>query len=195
LILKPSGITYKQLDSVPYVEYDSFNYRKYETSGFNAPGGKANIFSEVFAQMGYDPLPRYTEGVENSRSTPETFKKYPYVCFTGRPGPMYVHDQGRTLPWVREMKPEPFAMVNTIDAKKLGITTGDWIELASLRGAMSIKVEVTNKIGTGQIYVPGGWAKSNFNEMGIDDQVCPISSQPNYMTCLANVKKIQEERA
>jgi len=193
LLLKPSGITYEELNSKPYVEYDKFEYKKYKKQGFNAPGGKANIYSEVFAQMGYEPLPRYTEGSENTRSTPEVAKDYPFICFSGRPGPMYVHDQGRTLPWIREMRHEPTAMINTIDVKDYNINEGDYIELKSLRGDMKIKANVTNKVGKGSVYVPGGWAEANYNQLGIDDKFCPISSQPNYMTCLVSLKKVKEE--
>jgi anaerobic selenocysteine-containing dehydrogenase len=193
LMLKPSGITYEQLSSNPWVKFGDIEYQKYKKTGFNVPEGKVNIYSLVFAQMGYEPLPRYTEGVENPRSAPDTAKDYPFICFTGRPGPMFVHDQGRTLPWIREIRPEPRAMVNTLDAETYGLQEGDLVELESLRGKVQIIVDVTNFVSKGCIYVPGGWAEANYNRLGIDDQFCPISSQANYTTCLVKMKKISGE--
>ncbi len=192
LILKPSGITYKELAENPIIIHEEVKYKKYEESGFNLPGGKAHIYSEVFDEMGYEPLPRYYEGSENHRSTPEVGKDYPFVAFTGRPGPMYVHDQGRTLPWVRESRPEAFAMVNTLDAKDLNIEDGAWLSIKSLRGQIKIKAQVTNIVGKGCVYIPGGWKESNFNELSIDDKLCPISSQQNYTTCLVSIEEVRE---
>jgi anaerobic selenocysteine-containing dehydrogenase len=83
---------------------------------------------------------------------------------------MFVHDQGRTLPWIREIRPEPRAMVNTLDAETYGLQEGDLVELESLRGKVQIKVDVTNIVSKGCIYVPGGWAEANYNRLGIDDQ-------------------------
>ncbi len=105
--------------------------------------------------MGYEPLPRYVESSENRRSAPDTAKDYPLICFTGRPGPMYVHDQGRTLPWIREMRPEPEAMVNTLDADKYGIADGDLVTLASLQGCLPAGSGHRQQIRGGHLITPG----------------------------------------
>ncbi len=192
LLLEPSGITYEDIASNQWVFHSDIEYQKYKKEGFGCPGGVANIYSVVFEQMGYEPLPRYYEGSENTRSTPEIAKEYPYTAFTGRPNAIYVQDQGRTLPWLREIASEPYAMVNTLDAREQDIKSGDWLQLESLRGKITIKAEVTNKVGKGMIYCPGGWENANFNVLGIDEDTCPISSQANYMTCLVNMKKIDK---
>lgn len=192
LLLEPSGITYKDIESAHNgVKYAEIEYKKYEKSGFNAPGGKANIFSEVFAAMGYDPMPSYQEPAENCRSAPEIAKEYPLIGLTGRPGPMYVHCQSRTWPWIREMRPEPSAMINTLDAAELGIKDGDMVEFESPRGKIQIKADVNNIIGQGVTYVPGGWAEANYNRLNIDDKLSVISSQQNYSMCLVKVSKIE----
>lgn len=85
------------------------------------------------------------------------------ICFTGRPGPMYVHCQSRTHPWLREMRPEPAALVNTLKAKELGLADGDWVEVESPRGKMTTKVKITNVVAPDSIYIPGGWAEANYN--------------------------------
>ena len=103
---------------------------------------------------------------------------------------MYVHEQRRTIPWLREMQPEPKAMISTNRAAELGVEENDWLRITSPRGAIDIKAEVTPIIKDEWIYVPGGWADANYNYLGIDDQLDPISSQANYTMCLGNVEKI-----
>lgn len=96
--LKPSGITYEQLLAHPHgLEYGNIEYEKFAKVGFRAPGGKVNIVSEVLLENGFDGLPNWEDSSESLRSEPELAEKYPYVVFTGRSGPMYVHEQRRTI--------------------------------------------------------------------------------------------------
>ena len=53
-----------------------------------------------------------------------------------------------------------------------------------------MRVEVTPILREDWIYVPGGWADANYNELGIDDALDPISSQANYTACLGRIEKI-----
>lgn len=189
--LAPSGITYAQLLENPHgLPYSEIVYEKFKQGGFRAPGGKVNIVSEVLLENGFDGLPNWEDSSESPRSAPETYKQYPYVVFTGRSGPMYVHEQRRTIPWLREMQPEGRAMINTERARELGIVDGDWLKISSPRGEIEIKAEVTPILKPDCIYVPGGWHESNYNYLGIDEDLDPISSQANYAMCLGNVEKL-----
>jgi anaerobic selenocysteine-containing dehydrogenase len=80
-------------------------------------------------------------------------------------------------------------MVCPEDAARLGISDGDWTVVESPRGRIRIKAEVTPVIGSGTLYVPGGWAQANFNELAIDEVIDPLSSQSNYMMCLGRIRK------
>lgn len=189
--LEPSGITYAQLKENPHgVVYGTIEYAKFRTAGFRAPGGKVNVFSEVLDKNGFDPLPNWEESSESPRSKPETAKEYPYVVFTGRSGPMYVHEQRRTIPWLREMQPKARAMVNTARARDLRLENDDWIRISSPRGSIEIQVEVTPILKPDWVYVPGGWVDANYNDIGIDEDLDPISSQANYTMCLGAIEKI-----
>lgn len=189
--LKPSGITYEQLLAHPHgLEYGNIEYEKFAKAGFRAPGGKVNLVSEVLVENGFDGLPNWEDSSESPRSKPELAEKYPYVVFTGRSGPMYVHEQRRTIPWLREMQPEARAMVNSDRAAALGIEDGDWLKVSSPRGSITIKAEVTPILKEDWIYVPGGWVDANYNYLGIDEDLDPISSQANYTMCLGSIEKL-----
>ena len=112
------------------------------------------------------------------------------MVFTGRSGPMFVHEQRRTIPWLREMQPEPYLLINTEVAAGLGIGEGDLVEVSSPRGSIRIKAVPTAIIRKDCLYVPGGWAGANYNELGIDEELDPISSQANYTMCLGRIEKL-----
>ena len=189
--LAPCGITYEQLRESPHgIEFGRITLRDYETRGFRAPGGVANIWSEVLEEHGFDPLPNWEDSSESVRSKPELATEFPYVVFTGRSGPMYVHEQRRTIPWLREMQPEGRAMVHPRRAAELGLADGDWARISSPRGSIEMRVEVTPILREDWIYVPGGWADANYNYLGIDDDLDPISSQANYTACLGRIERI-----
>ncbi|HIT44476.1 MAG TPA: hypothetical protein IAC28_00070, partial [Candidatus Aphodovivens excrementavium] len=63
------------------------------------------------------------------------------------------------------------------------------------RGSIEMKVEVTPILREDWIYVPGGWASANYNELGIDADLDPISSQANYTACLGKIEKIADPTA
>jgi len=189
-LLKGTGITYQRLVDHPEgIQAAPVDYRKYEKTGFDVPGGKANIRSVILEEHGFDPFPLWEEPAESPRNAPELAKEYPFVLFSGRAGPMYVHSQGRTIPWLREIRPEPMVMIHPDKAAELGIQHGDWTVVESPRGSIRIKADVTLAIGPNCLYVPGGWAEANYNELGIEDVIDPISSQSNYMMCAGRIRK------
>lgn len=81
-------------------------------------------------------------------------------------------------------------MVNSDRAAVLGIEDGDWLRVSSPRGSITIKAEVTPILKEDWIYVPGGWVDANYNYLGIDDDLDPISSQANYTMCLGTIEKL-----
>ena len=100
---------------------------------------------------------------------------------------MYVHSELRTIPWLREIAPEPFLLINPRKASELGIKNNDWVLVESPRGSIKLKAQLTETIAPTSVYVPGGWEEANYNVLGIEDDICAISSQANYMQCLCRV--------
>ena len=81
-------------------------------------------------------------------------------------------------------------MVHPRLAAELGLADGDWVRISSPRGSIEMRVEVTPILREDWIYVPGGWADANYNYLGIDDDLDPISSQANYTACLGRIERI-----
>lgn len=191
-LLKPSGITLQKLEEAP--EGIPFGPTRlsaelYEGRPLPTPDGRVHIVSELLAEHGFDALPNWEESAESPRTA--VAAEYPLVLFTGRAGPMFVHCQLREIPWLRELRPEPRALIHPETAEAYGLSDGDEAVIESPRGSIRMRVEVTRKLRPGQVYVPGGWASANYNELGIADAVDPISSQANYMTCMGRIRKVE----
>jgi thiosulfate reductase/polysulfide reductase chain A len=187
------NFTYKELEkSENGIVFGPVMYNKLAQFGVDLPGGKVNIVSAILQSMGFDSLPVYYEGSENRRSKPDLAREYPLNALTGRAGPHFVHSQLRTIPWLREITPEPQMLMNPVKAHELGIKDNDMVLVESPRGSVKLKAQLTEAINPSSVYIPGGWEEANYNALGIEKDVCPISSQANYMQCLCRVSRISE---
>jgi ferredoxin-nitrate reductase len=79
--------------------------------------------------------------------------------------------------------PEPLLEVHPTDAARVGLAEGGVARVRSRRGALSVKVELTERIRPGTVFLPMHWGASQgelaceanrlMHELG-----CPISKQP-----------------
>ncbi len=132
-ILEPMGITWKDFEKMDYIRGD-VHYRKYKEKGFSTPTGKFELYSTLLEKWGYDPLPQFREPPEGPNSSPEIYKKYPYILITGRRQPGFFHTENRQLPWLRELHKDPVVEIHPETAEKEGIGEGDWVIIESPRG-------------------------------------------------------------
>lgn len=132
-ILEPMGITWKDFEKMDYIRGD-VNYRKYKEKGFSTPTGKFELYSTLLEKWGYDPLPQFREPPEGPNSSPEIYKKYPYILITGRRQPGFFHTENRQIPWLRELHKDPVVEIHPETAEKEGIREGDWVIIESPRG-------------------------------------------------------------
>jgi anaerobic selenocysteine-containing dehydrogenase len=154
--LRPMGVTWDELKaSEPIVI--PIEYRKYESSGFGTPTGKFEIYSTVMKDWGYDPLPSHVEPAESPVSTPELYKEYPLLLITGVKQPMYYHSQGRQIPSLRELAPEPLVEMHSQTAAALGVAAGDFAWVQTSRGRLRMKVRTHERIHPKVVNVPHGW--------------------------------------
>jgi len=155
-ILEPSGMNWRQAREKGYLKGE-MEYRKYEKKGFSTPTGKVELYSTVFEEWGYDPLPRYREIPESPANKPEMTEKYPYILTTGARIPVFFHSEHRMLPWLREIHPDPTVEIHPSVAEKHGIKEGDWIFIESPRGRVRQRARITTGIDPRVIAAEHGW--------------------------------------
>ena len=155
-ILEPAGLTWEQIKDMPYIRGE-MEYRKYENEGFSTPTKKVELYSTIFEEWGYDPLPRYREIPESPVSKPEIAQEYPYILTAGARTPVFFHSEHRMIPWLREIHPDPVVEIHPQTAEKHGIKEGDWVFIESPRGRIKQRAKLTTGIDPRVVTAEHGW--------------------------------------
>jgi thiosulfate reductase/polysulfide reductase chain A len=134
---------------------------------FNTPSGKIELYSSILADVGQDPLPKY--------SPPERPPQGYYHLNYGRAP---AHTFGRTInnPQLFELMPENAVWVNPAAAAVLGVASGDYVQLENPQGRRSnrVRVRVTERIRPDSIYMVHGFGHTDARQrlaagVGADD--------------------------
>ena len=202
-------------EEVVHQKTETLSYRKYETGklrpdgmpGFNTPTGRVELYSTMFRQFGEDPLPYYEEPQLSPVSTPEKMEEYPFVLTTGARTYCYFHSEGKQIPYLREMNPDPLIEINPEDALKHGIADGQWVEVASPFGKCVLKAKVSQIVKSGVVHAQHGfwfpekdpeepslyevW-RSNINELIPHFMVGKLGFGAPFKCLICSVKPVSE---
>lgn len=115
-------------------------------------------------------------------------RQYPLILTTGR---LYGHwhTQTRTgrIAKIVKMHPQPFIEIHPKNAKALGITDHQMVEVRSRRGVAQFPAKITTAIKPGTVFVPmhwgSLWAKQAEANSLTHSQACPISHEPELKAC------------
>jgi len=158
-MVKGMGMTFNELKAKSY-EMVPMKHKKYEENGFDTPTGKVELYSTAFEKHSYNPMPFYVEPPESPVSTPELFKEYPYILFTGSRHIEYFHSEGRQIPALRERVPDPQVEIHPETAEQENIKDGDWIwiETPQVEGERArFKAKVTDRMHPKMVHARHGW--------------------------------------
>ncbi|MFQ5998522.1 MAG: molybdopterin-dependent oxidoreductase, partial [Candidatus Bathyarchaeia archaeon] len=165
-LLNPIGLSFGKLREMGGVVNVPMRYRKYEKEGFKTPSGKVEVWSSVLERYGYDPLPGHVD------SGNEPTSEYPLILVTGRRARGYFHSEGRNIPSLRRLVPEPELDIHPETAKNYGVSHGAGAYVKTRLGKIGMKANVTRKTHPRVVHVPHGWSgDANVNRI-IDDGVC-----------------------
>ena len=122
---------------------------------------------------------------------PGLAKKYPLILATGARILHYRHGQGRNIPELRKLYPDPLVEINTETAKKLGINQRDWVNVETPIGAVKVKAEVTPDILPQVVQISHGWGgEGNANILTNDEVRDPYSGYQEQNASLCRVSKL-----
>jgi thiosulfate reductase/polysulfide reductase chain A len=158
-MVKDMGITFRDLQDRGYI-IEPMRYRKYAERGFNTPTGKVELYSTRFKEYGYDPLPDYHEPPESPVSTPELLHEYPLILITGGRNIAHFNTEGRQIPRLRKLAPDPLIEIHPDTAREAGIVEGDrvWLETPQVRGErVEFKAKLTADVHPRVVHAPHGW--------------------------------------
>ncbi len=192
-IFEPSGITMDEIKKHPegfFLENMSPTpYEKYRTSGFPTPSGKMEFTSLILKDAGIDPLPVYKEPKQSPISTPDLAKEYPLILTTGARLPMFMHSRMYRVPWTRKLRPDPMVDINPRDAEARGIAPEEWVVLATPRGSIRVRANMTELVPPGVVSMYHGFPSADANELIDPDYRDPISGYPGYKSLLCQVTR------
>ena len=117
--LKDIGFKLYDFDAKGYVELskDQILWDRNKGLKFKTPSGKIEFVSSMLEENGVPSFPPY----ESPKAPPEGH----YRLLTGK---IAIHTQGTSINnlYLNELQPENTLWINTNEAKKLGIKTGDY---------------------------------------------------------------------
>ncbi len=175
---KHHGVYKFKLDK-PHV---AFREQIEEGKPFKTPSGKIEILSTELANIsdwkrtkyGYHvpSIPKWIEPWE-SLNSPKT-KKHPFHLVSPHPR-WRTHSIYNNCAWLRETY-EQEVTINASDAKRLGIKTGDTVEVYNDRGMVVVPAYVTERVMPGvAVLHEGAWMSRD--EDGVD-----LAGNPDFLT-------------
>jgi cysteine desulfurase NifS len=191
----------------PMMEYKKWQkggLRRDGQPGFDTPTGKFEIWSTIFEDYGYEPLPKYIEPSEGPLNNPKLAEKFPLVFNSGARPQTDFRSQHHGIKGLVKDNPEPVVEINAEDAAERGIQNGDLVEVRTARGRVPFRARVSQNIVKGAIECmfgggtpvgPKAWREWNVNQLTDINNYDPISGFPVYKALLCDVKKIGQGKA
>ena len=168
--LEPLGMTMDQLRAYPtgrVYPMKPMVYEKYEQlfatpstrlSGEPyLPQGKVALYNTTFETHGYNPLPQWREPPESLTGTPELTEKYPLIFSDYHTSKVYNAGWLRNVPFLREVIPHPTLHIHPDTAQQRGIEDGDWVEVTSPHGMLTLKAQLFPGIRPDTVMALHGW--------------------------------------
>ncbi len=168
-------------------EFRGVSYSRIEKTGLQIPvwdethPGTPFLFGESFprGRGKFFPL-EFVPAVEQPDD------EFPFILTTGR---VLEHWHGGTM--TRHSKldslyPEALVQINPVDADMLGILDGNPVRVASRRGEIVLRAEVTEKTSAGVVFIPFHFAEAAANLLTID-ALDPQARIPEYKACAVQV--------
>jgi thiosulfate reductase/polysulfide reductase chain A len=118
---------------------------------FKTPSGKIEFVSERFRRNGYDALPIY----ESPKLEPGKQR-----LVTGRYA-WFTHSANQNNRWLNALLPENTVWINPDLAKQKGIKDGDYVNVSSDAGDVTIKAKVTPRIRYDTVYITHGFGTNS----------------------------------
>jgi formate dehydrogenase major subunit len=117
-----------------------------------------------------------------------TNEEYPILLTTGR---MLYHYNisTRNSESLDKICPEERAQINPVDAERLGIGPEDQIRVTSRRGSIVTKVEITDKVYPGLMFMTFHFKESPVNEL-TNSAYDPVTKTAEYKVSAVKVEKV-----
>ena len=115
---------------------------------------------------------------------------FPFVLNTGRYREhWHTGTMTRRAKALDALSPEPFADMHPDDLRMLGIHDGEFVQLRSRRGEISLKARASTRMSRGSVFVPFHFKEAAANLLTID-ALDPYGKIPEYKFCAVRVERV-----
>lgn len=186
----PSDVMAEIASVVP--AYGGIRYSRIEERGLQTPvldeehPGTPYLFSDSFPS-GRGKFHRldFVPAVERPDD------EFPYILTTGR---VLEHWHGGTMTRhskLDDLFPEALVEINPGDAALMSIADGDTVRVASRRGEITLRANVTEKTSAGVVFIPFHFAEAAANLLTID-ALDPEALIPEFKACAVSIEPARE---
>jgi anaerobic selenocysteine-containing dehydrogenase len=193
-VLAPSGQSYDQYKEAGLLQGEK-KFHHYQATGFKTPSKKVELVSDQLKNWGFEPWPAFSD-------LPEVSYEYPLLA-TGSKNPFYFHSAYRQLKSLRSRYPDPRVELHAEAARIIGVEDGEWVRIATPKGAIRQKVRISNRLDPRVVYIDYGWwfpeagpealfdwDRANVNILTSNDALGREMGTPNLRAFPCRVEKI-----
>jgi len=120
---------------------------------------------------------------------------YPMMLTTGRTLTHYhTGSMTRNAAGLSEICPHGYAEVSPEDALRLGLADEDWVEIESRRGAITIRVQATERSPVGVVFLPFHFTEAPANRLTDAEETDPSSGMPALKLSAVRIRHVEAPR-
>ncbi len=162
--LEPAGIAFDTLREHPEgvrVHLEP-HYRRYAEKsngavrGVNTPTKKIELYSEIFGDHGYPPLPTYEPPLVGPEIRPDLRERFPLILTCAKHN-LFCESQHRGISSLRRLAPEPEVELHPQAAGDRGIAPGDWVRIVTPDGSVRARARLNDTLQPDVVCGQHGW--------------------------------------
>jgi len=218
--LAPSGVTLEQLRAAPCgvrVPLQTRHAKHAEPDangtprGFATPSRRVELYSQVFLNHGYAPLPEFVEPPIGPVARPDLAARYPLIL-TSAKSSVFCESQHRALRSLRKHAPDPEVTLHPSAAQDRGIADGDWVSIETPEGRVRARARLNDNLDPRVVVGEHGWWQgcaelglpgydafeptgANLNLLIGTATRDPVSGTAAHKSYLCEIRPVMQERA
>jgi anaerobic selenocysteine-containing dehydrogenase len=192
------GITLERLrnEGVIRLNFPGEFHMPYKDLRFYTPSGKIEFYSEKMKRDGHDPMPVHISIEEGPLTSPALYKKYPVYLLTPS-AKSFLNSNFANIRNSKNKDERPTIELNSLDAERRGVKTGDKVRVFNERGECTLWASVGDDLRAGVAINKGIWW-NNLSPGGCNsnqttpDRLADMGGGSTYNTNLVQIERVND---
>lgn len=195
------GITLERLrnEGVIRLNMPGEFHMPYKDLKFYTPSGKIEFYSEKMKRDGCNPLPAHIPIEEGPLTSSDLYKKYPIYLLTPS-AKSFLNSNFANIRNSRNEEVKPTLELNSLDAERRGVKTGDKVRVFNERGECALWASVGDYLKEGVAINKGIWW-NNLSPGGCNsnqttpDRLADMGGGSTYNTNLVQIEGVNDDKS